>query len=254
MNNYFLPIIIFLSFSYSLYGLIIESDDFSLIEQHAEQDTLVIFDIDNTIARYKHHFGSDEWFSYLVNQKINQGHDYLSAVYTVLPLAYYAHFNLSLILTNTILPSLIRNLIQQKIHVIGLTSRGMYLAERTHEQLTNIGIRFLIHPNNTDEFLLPLPHLCFYKYNIIFTSNNNKGETLLCFFNMINYYPKKVIFIDDKMYHVLAVDAALKNINIEYIGIRYTGCDHYIHNFNPAKAEAQWNEIKENNVITTMKY
>ena len=56
------------------------------------------------------------------------------------------------------------------------------------------------------------------------------------------------------MYHVLAVDAALKNINIECIGIRYTGCDHYIHNFNPAKAEAQWNEIKENNIMSTIKY
>src|SRR5436190_19520144 len=154
MNNYFLSIIIFFSFSCTLYSLIIESDDFSLIEQFADQDTLVIFDIDNTIARYQHDFGSDEWFSYLVNQKINQGYDHLSAVYTVLPLAYYAHFNLSLILTNIILPSLIRNLIQQNIHVIGLTSRGIYLAERTHEQLTNICIIFLINPNNKDEFLL----------------------------------------------------------------------------------------------------
>src|SRR5690242_3489230 len=112
MNNYFLSIIISFSFSCTLYGLIIDSDDFSIIVQHVEQDTLVIFDIDNTIGRYKHDFGSDEWFSYLVNQKINQGYDYLSAVHSVLPLAYYAHFNLPLILTNTILPSLIRNLIQ----------------------------------------------------------------------------------------------------------------------------------------------
>jgi hypothetical protein len=231
---------------------IIETDSFEYIFNAVDQDTLVVFDIDNTLARTETEFGSDEWFSHLVSQKMMEGYDYFSAIYLVLPLAYYAQFNLPLQLTDPILVPLFRHLKTEHINSIGLTSRGLYLAERTYEQLKNIGIVFVINHLYKNEFILqPLSHPCLYKYHIIFCGNNNKGEALLLFLSTINYYPKKIIFIDDKMSHVHAVEQALQTTTIEYLGIRYTGCDHHVHNFDPAKAESQLHTIKESNNITT---
>ncbi len=225
-----------------------ESNTFDILVEHADQDTLVIFDIDNTLARPENSLGSDEWFCHTVNEKINQGYDYLNAVYSTLPVAYYLHFNLPLVVTDPLIPTIINNLIAQKINVIALTSRGLYLAERTHEQLQSIGISFWMDHSHT-EFLLSLTHPCLYKHNIIFTSNNDKGETLLAFLAMLNYHPKKIIFIDDKMHHVESLENALKNINvdIEYVGIRYSGCDHHIHSFDPLQAEMALLSLKESN-------
>ena len=123
----------------------------------------------------------------------------------------------------------------------------MFLAERTHEQLKSLNITFFMDHNFTqkDLILYLSQNPCLYRHGIIFTGNNDKGETLLSFLKTLNYYPKKIIFIDDKMYHIRSVEAALQNTNIEYIGIRYTGCDHYINHFNATKADIQLQLFKQ---------
>lgn len=242
--------IISLFYCLPLYALIIETDNFDVIIQQANSDTLVIFDIDNTIARPYTALGSDEWFCYLVDQKIAQGYDYISAIYAVLPLVYYVQFHVPLMLTDPVLPSLFSHLQETGINTMAITSRSLYLAERTHKQLKDIGITFTLKNCLIDEYIFPLLHPCLYKYAMIFCGNNNKGDILLTFLDLINYLPKKIIFIDDKMSHVKAVESALSSTNIEYIGIRYTGCDHYIHNFDPAKAQEQWDAIKVHNIVS----
>ncbi len=251
MKKYFLLCVITLCvFHYSL-TRIIETDNFEIIYDYADPNTLIVFDIDNTLARTGTELGSDEWFCHLVEQKEEQGHDHLSAIYLALPLAYYAQFNLSLQLTDLILPTLFNWLKDQHINIIGLTSRGLFLAERTYEQLNNIGLTFLLDQSTKQEFILPLIHPCLYKYDIIFCSNNDKGEALLLFFDMTDYHPTSVIFFDDRMHHVIAVDKALTEHNINCLSVRYTGCDGNVHNFDPAKAEAQLVKIRESNNLTT---
>src|SRR6185312_11718054 len=101
---------IILIITFSINAEIIETHNFDIIFQYADQDTLVIFDIDNTLARPEAELGSDEWFCYLVDQKIAQGYDKPSATNAVLPLAYYALFNLPLVLTDPIIPALLKDL------------------------------------------------------------------------------------------------------------------------------------------------
>src|SRR5690606_38151593 len=210
-------------------------------------DTLIAFDIDNTLARTEHELGSDQWFCYLVDQKIAQGYDYLSAISAVLPLCYYAQFNVPLIPTESNIPLLLNKLHELNIFTMGLTSRSLPLAERTHEQLLNININFYMPAIKTEELILPLLHQCIYKYEIIFTSDNDKGEALLKFLDMINYRPQCIIFVDDKMRHIQSVEKAAISRNIEYIGIRYSGCDELINNFDPIKAYMQLQALLERN-------
>src|SRR5579863_2722674 len=124
-NNFFYTSIILFTF-FTTNARIIETDNFELIFDYIDADTLVIFDIDNTLARPKNELGSDEWFCYLLDQKIAQGYDKTSAMYAVLPLCYYAHFNIPLVVTDSIIPTLLKNLNTRGIYTLGLTSRGPF--------------------------------------------------------------------------------------------------------------------------------
>lgn len=225
--------------------LIVESDKLeTVLEYITTPNTLVIFDIDNTLAHPVAELSSDEWFCNLVNAKMAEGHDYITSIYYALPVTYYAQFNVDLKPTEHNVPFLLGQLIAQKISIMALTTRSLFVAERTMEQLENINIQFLIPHISQDELVLPMPYPCFYRDSILFGGNNDKGEALIAFFHWMNYYPDRVIFIDDKMKYLLAVEKALTHHDIQFIGIRYSGCDERVKNFDAAKAEEQWNTLR----------
>lgn len=245
-HNLLFFILIF--FSNNTHSLIVESNKLETVIDHiSTPETLVIFDIDNTIAHPTEELSSDEWFCHLVNNKVAEGYDYITSVYYALPVTYYAQFNVPLAPTEYIVPYLIAQLVNHKIPVMALTTRSLFVAERTLEQLENISVQFLIPNISQNDLLLPLSYPCFYKNSILFGGNNDKGEVLKHFFDHMNYYPKKVIFIDDKMKYLLSVEKALEQYNIPFVGIRYSGCDERVINFDPAKAEAQWHRLRTRN-------
>jgi len=230
---------------------VIESNTVEIVNSYATEGTLVIWDIDNTIGRPEKNMivGSDEWFVYMVDEKIQEGYDYISAVYAVLPLCYYAQFNIWLQLTEPIIPHLIDSLTARNIPTMALTSRSLYLAERTSEQMTHLNINLWLPHVNKNDFIVPMPLPCLYKNNIIFTGNNDKGDTLLCFLDTIGYHPKKIIFIDDKLKNIHSVETALMRRQIPFIGIRYSGCDEQVHNFDPIKAQEQYIHLQSQNAL-----
>src|SRR5438445_2586542 len=147
-----ITLFILLSFSNIHYALIIESDHLSTILDYIEPfNTLVIFDIDNTLAHPTQELGSDEWFCHKVDSKVAEGLDYITSVYYALPAAFYAQFNIPLEPTEPNIPELIEHLIHKGVTVIALSTRSLFIAERTLEQLDNINISFcipdIINPN-----------------------------------------------------------------------------------------------------------
>lgn len=53
-------------------------------------------------------------------------------------------------------------------------------------------------------------------------SKASKGESLLAFFKYADFYPKKVIFIDDKLKNLKSVSNILEKQGVEFIGFEYT--------------------------------
>ena len=230
---------------FNAHPLIVESDKLeTILEYISTPNTLVIFDIDNTLAHPVAELSSDEWFCHLVNAKMAEGHDYITSIYYALPVTYYAQFNVDLKPTEWIASFLLAQLIAQKIPTMALTTRSLFVAERTMEQLEFINIQFLIPHISQDDLVLPMPYPCFYRNSILFGGNNDKGEALMAFFHWMNYYPDRVIFIDDKMKYLLAVEKALTYHDIQFVGIRYSGCDERVKNFDAAKAEEQWDTLR----------
>ena len=240
-NNILLLILI----SFNTQCQIVESDQLATVLDYITMpNTLVIFDIDNTVARPVMELGSDEWFCDLVDSKVIEGHDYITAVYYALPATFYAQFNIPLKAVENITPTVITQLIEQGIPVMALSTRSLFVAERTMVQLEDIGISFLIPGISQDDLVLQMPHPCLYRQSILFGGNNDKGEALISFFHWMNYFPDAIIFIDDKMKHLETVEKALKPYNISFVGIRYSRCDECVQNFDAAKAEEQWINLR----------
>ena len=63
------------------------------------------------------------------------------------------------------------------------------------------------------------------------------------FLHHIGFKPDKIIFIDDKLKYVTAVEKAVEAEGIEFVGIRYSRLDEEVKSFNIAKANQQLKEF-----------
>lgn len=80
-----------------------------------------------------------------------------------------------------------------------------------------------------------------FEYGIVYSygSMNSKGDVLKCAIKELNWLPKRIIFVDDRLEHINSVYSFLKqeNPNIEFIGLHYQGADKIA---TPELSEAQF--------------
>jgi hypothetical protein len=111
--------------------------------------------------------------------------------------------------------------------------------EHTLAQLQRMDIDFsrsALHDHPVDLTMRDTAH---HRHGIIFSGQNDKGELLVKFFQTIDYHPKKVIFIDDKLKYVEQVQRAMAAAEIPFIGIRYSHLDEKVKNYNVAEHDAR---------------
>jgi hypothetical protein len=214
-----------------------------------ESDTLIIFDIDNTLVapQKEQLIGSDEWFFHKLAETQKKHTDFMQAVEETLPLYHAIQHKITLFPVEESTPALIQEL-QKNYKVIALTARGLALAERTVKQLLKFGINFASHENNLS--LSPLIDLSvtslpksIYWHGIIFCNCAYKGKILSNYFSYFDYQPKKIIFIDDKLKCLLDVEKVALELGIEFIGLRYNACDHKLQSFDHKMACHQLNQF-----------
>jgi len=219
----------------------IDIDSMKDIKQYiTDTDTLIVFDIDNTLLTPPTDLGSDQWFSYLVQEKVNRGMSRAEAVAQVLPLYYHVHSIVDLISTEASLHEHITLLKQHCDYSLCLTARSLPMVEKTVEQLNNN--KLIFHDSEHQERELGLAHPSLYKDGVLFCGMNDKGEVLLRFLELIDYHPKAIIFVDDKEKYLASVEAAARKMNIKFVGLRYTRCDNRVIAYNH---EATQQELQE---------
>lgn len=155
-------------------------------------DTLVIFDMDDTLVVYR-----DE----------------------SLPPA----------LTESFTPNLIRKLQEKGIKTIALTATTVVDApqeELRYKELLEVGIDF---SRSFQEFFIfnnfPLykEHYPLLSKGIIYTNSMSKGEVLSAFLEKVkdSLQPSLIIFFDDRLNNILDVKKAAEERNINYVGFFY---------------------------------
>jgi hypothetical protein len=220
MNKFLSKILLVASFVFfNVNSVIIESDSFAAINEHVSPGVIVVTDLDHTVIENK--VDLDTWIPLNINDLKEKGLSIDDAVFYSLSLYYNLQ---NFVGANSIDGSeKIINLLQNKnIPVVGLTNRSRPILDKTVSQLSNLGINFNKTSLYKDDLDIALNFVGKYSNGIIFCGSNDKGGMLFKFFDLINYKPKKIIFIDDKLKYVESVEKASNERDIEYVGIRYS--------------------------------
>jgi FMN phosphatase YigB (HAD superfamily) len=229
-----LSLILLLSIIHTLcLPVIIESNKLATILEHIQpgKKTVVIFDLDNTVFTAPGDAGSDQWFTHeLVQSK--------KPIEEVLPIYFKLQEKLSLELTEKDTPELISNLLEENVIVIGLTARSPELEPRTISELTRLGIGFstiLSHDIENPKF--------HYHSGVVFVGSRDKGEVFKEVLEESDLHPKNVIMADDKEKYLTSVEKVVTNLGAEFTGIRYSGMDERVKNFDPVRAEQEKKQL-----------
>jgi len=212
---------------------IIETTDFSTVESHlatADQNTLVIFDIDEVIIettdailkpQHKPQFLKFE--EELLERTSKEKVLYLRSI-------IFEEQSIRLV-QDKILDTF-NNLKSRNINIIAITyiptgprGRIAKFEDWGLSRLSKFGIDFRKFNNLKDHTFSEIPAkngVPLTKNGVTFTALATKGVLLDAVLKQNNIKPKKVIFIDDKLSNLQSVETTCKNLNIPFTGIQYT--------------------------------
>jgi hypothetical protein len=216
---------------------VVETKNITDVLKFVTPKTLVVFDIDNTLAAPATVLGSDQWFSQMVQHRLNEGFDSIHAINSVLPIYFLVQFNVDLELVDPKALEVLSELKNADISSVCLTARSLHLAERTLEQVGRINIK--MSPPTIDEMVLTLAHTSFFKGGTLFSGLNDKGEVLFSYLDRIGLRPDNIVFVDDKYSNIKTVELATLNRQIPFVGVHYTALEEEVKNYNHARAEKE---------------
>lgn len=222
-------------FSYSLSAQIFESNKIKDILDYVDstKKTLVIYDIDNTIAEPDNDssWGSDEWVYAHVHRLEKMGIETMDAWKIVLPfyreIQSSPQFALRPIEADTL--EVIKMTQEKADKVMVLTARSHPLIYRTLDLLEQMGLDFL-SSSFTEEFVFDAVPGRYIK-GVFFCGHGDKGESLIELLKRIDYWPEVIIFADDKYKNLHAVEHAVQAFDIEFYGIHYTRLVQKVQDF-----------------------
>lgn len=203
-----------------------------------EEDSLVVFDIDNTLMEPVQTIGSDQWFDRRM-KKLSEGG---SSSREVLLKVYDEWHKIQTVCEVKLVENDTKKVfdgIKEKYNVIALTTRGFQSAYNTLTQLEGLGIVFDNKPYIAEEIFFQngnesgvYPGVLFFK-GILFTNNTHKGEALFKLLEKFNKKPKTIIFINDKRSHLDQVEESSNKRNVSFVGLRYGFTDEKVKKFDP---------------------
>lgn len=212
------------------------------LEQYVDDDTLVLFDLDHTLFEATTAWGHAATFHHEIQKGKNEGFDFMTAIERVYPVWAEAQRACRVKPVEAITPGIIRDLQDRNIKTIGLTHRQLLISIPSLDQLASIGVDFertAIYPEQVDfsGSFAPVRYL----EGVLFVADfNDKGEVLKAFLEKIGYFPKKVVFIDDGMRNLVAVEKALAPLGITVTGLHYRLIEKTLDQWDPEVAELQY--------------
>lgn len=218
---------------------IVETKDITKVTSYIDKETLVLFDLDNTVMELTQTLGTPEWFSEFYKKHREAGHSHEEATKKTLAVYVPVNERSKAKAVDPKTPELIKGFQKDGIVVLGLTSRDAGLSEATMRQLKDAQVNF-----NTGKFKeyakkLSQGERSKVDQGIIFAGGQSKGKCLKEFFSLVNWVPKKIVFIDDQMKSVQEVETTLNDDKIFYTGIRYGYLDDKAKKLDTTVSEIQ---------------
>lgn len=211
-------------------------------------DSLVVFDLDNTVMMPPQTLGGEEWYDYFVDKRTKEfettGLSPAQAREKAIDrgLKEWTQFHLvaKVIPVELDTPKLIEGIQSKGAKTMALTARPIELADSTVAQLRSIGIDFSKSTVVKTIIRIPGKYASQFKNGALLVGpKNNKGEILVKFLKILRLKPGKIIFVDNKMHHVENVGKALEPTGIPYFGRRHGAADRKISSMDKEVVEIQ---------------
>lgn len=218
-----------------------ESPAMALVEQLASDDTLVVFDLDNTLIEPVQTLGSDQWYYHLVAQLQAQGRDETQAHAEANAIWNRVQLATAVRPVEADTPDRVARLQARGLRVMALTARTQDVSSLTARQLESVGYTLAKSAFGRDELVLDADAGEIYREGVLYVGEHaSKGQALLAFLAKVGVTPARVVFVDDKEKHARSVDATLTAAGIPVVAIRYGAADARVRAFDPAVADLQY--------------
>lgn len=230
---------------------IFEINRFEEVNQHIDENTLIILDIDDTLLIPQQMLGCDEWFMNRLKEYDGLGLTFAEALDKTLfeweGIRSLTHMNL----VEDETASIIKDLQRKNIPIICLTTQRFALGPRTVYQLNLHNIDATKTSPFKDNFFFMSQNLGILFYEgILFTNGTHKGKTFFSFCEKQNIHPKKVVFINDKKSHLVELEQTCQEFGVEYVGLRYAYSDKKKSEFSYDLAKIQAKQISLDKIIS----
>ncbi|HJM68665.1 MAG TPA: DUF2608 domain-containing protein [Candidatus Babeliales bacterium] len=220
---------------------IIETNNLEDILGHVTKNSVVLFDLDNTLVQPKNTYvGSDPWFTELFKKEkdVNLAlADYCLGLILV---------ELQPVANNTI--KVLNKIKKSGVPTIGFTARNFYISSITIEYLKDIGITFNGPgiPKHKFVYYSHKDHPSIYQDGIFFCGPNEKEAVVPFFIKEFPQKPNKIVFVDDKLKNLETVKKIVDKMGLDFVGFRYGACDEYTKKFDSKKTTKEFERLKKN--------
>ncbi len=228
-----------------LFGAIHEVHHFHEIKKHVDMDTLVILDIDDTLLLPQQTLGTDVWYRHRLNENKKRGLCPQAAFEKTLNEWEAVRRLTKVKIVEEGTDHIVKEMQDQGIRVMGLSTQGFSLAQVTASQLNDLNIFLDKNPPSKEDHYFSIGEGVLYRKGILFTSGAPKGKALFALLDKIGYRPQHIVFINDKETHIVDVEGDAHEKEVKFTGLRYAYCDKRIEAFNPEIAEIQFAPLKE---------
>jgi len=219
-------------FATSLHAEIIEIMHIDQIYNYLKPNTLVVFDIDNTLIEPVQSVGTDQWFHHRIAYWIDRGMEPELALEKALAdwMAVQNISQVKLVEPNT--AKIVRHLQDRNFVVMGLTTRGLGMSTRTNQQLASVGIDLSKAAPSKDDIFFMNQRGNLFRGGTLFTANTHKGSALFKLLDQLDLQPKMILFVNDKQSHIVSIEEWAIKRNIPFIGLRYGHLDEKVKKLN----------------------
>ncbi|SCA58619.1 hypothetical protein AB751O23_AG_00250 [Chlamydiales bacterium SCGC AB-751-O23] len=220
---------------------IIESFHLDEVLRYANQKTLIVFGLGETLISSETLLGSSTWGWEMINHNLSKGISFEDASDNLIPLWNDLSAKIAYKAVEINTPDTIRKLQKKGAPMIAITGHYIEVAHPILSKLKNIGIDFSQSAAAKKDFTLHTPYPSKFISGIIFTGfQNSKGGAFLKYLDQSEVSFDKIIFVDDNLDNIEEMKKAAIIINKPYLGILYKGGHHTHKSLNPDIAKLQW--------------
>jgi len=228
----------------------VTADALGIASRVGPQNTLMVFDIDNTLLAMQQGLGADQWYEWqrdLANEDLCSTRN-VGNRFAVQGALFYVS---AMRPTQVDAARQVKAVQDSDIPVIVVTSRGPDYRLQTFRELRRNGLSFthsaIGPPGGYQQPFKPVENgrTSRYEDGVFMTTGQHKGQMLYALLQKTGTgLPKVIVMADDKQKNIDAMIETFGALQIPVHAWRYTGEDENVKNFDPEKTHADWKSIE----------